>query len=97
MKWIAGSVLVGIFVCSAARAGAAAETIHLGTAQAVPWTVIPADVGVEQNSFVRYGLEVEVTDMGGDAELRQALEMSTLRSKSTDDLPFASKFVPVNP
>lgn len=78
MRRIARAALLGVFVCGAAHASKAADTIHLGKAEAVPWTFIPADIAVEQGFFAKYGLDVEITDMGGDAKLQQAMAAGSL-------------------
>jgi ABC-type nitrate/sulfonate/bicarbonate transport system substrate-binding protein len=56
----------------------AADKVHLGKAEAVPLSFIPADIGVEKGFFAKYGLDVEIADMGGDAKLQQALAAGSL-------------------
>ncbi len=67
----------GIALIGAAPAFAA-DKVHLGKAEAVPLSFIPADIGVEKGFFAKYGLDVEISDMGGDAKLQQALAAGSL-------------------
>jgi NitT/TauT family transport system substrate-binding protein len=50
----------------------AADKIRLGKAQGGAWTFLPANVGLTQGLFAKYGLDVEVIDLAGDAKLQQA-------------------------
>jgi NitT/TauT family transport system substrate-binding protein len=53
---------------------AAAQTkIRVGKAQAQTFAFVPADVGVEAGIFKKHGLDVEISNFGGDAKLLQAL------------------------
>jgi NitT/TauT family transport system substrate-binding protein len=42
------------------------------------WTVIPVDVGVAQGIFAKYGIELEISVLGGDAKVQQALAADSL-------------------
>jgi NitT/TauT family transport system substrate-binding protein len=42
------------------------------------WTFIPADVGMAQGIFQKYGIELEVSVLGGDAKVQQALAADSL-------------------
>jgi ABC-type nitrate/sulfonate/bicarbonate transport system substrate-binding protein len=47
--------------------------VHVGKATAVAWPFIPLDVGVDEGIFAKYGLDIDITDFGGDAKLQQGL------------------------
>jgi NitT/TauT family transport system substrate-binding protein len=49
-----------------------ADKIRLGKAQGGAWTFLPADIGLSQGIFAKYGLDVETVDLAGDAKLQQA-------------------------
>jgi NitT/TauT family transport system substrate-binding protein len=69
---IVGCVLAG---AGAARAN---ELIRVGKAQATAWTFLPVDVGVAQGLFAKQGLDIEVTSLGGDAKVQQALAAKSI-------------------
>jgi len=47
--------------------------IRLGKAQAQTFAFVPADVGIEAGIFKKHGVDVEISNFGGDARLLQAL------------------------
>jgi ABC-type nitrate/sulfonate/bicarbonate transport system substrate-binding protein len=49
------------------------ELVRVGKAQGNAWTFLPVDVGMAQGFFAGQGLDIEVTDLGGDAKIQQAL------------------------
>lgn len=51
----------------------AADTLHVGKAINVLWIYTPLDIGVEQGIFQKYGLDVQVSTLPGDAKFAQAL------------------------
>jgi len=57
----------------AAQAAHANELVRVGKAQGIAWTFLPADVGVAEGFFAEQGLDVEITSLGGDAKVQQAL------------------------
>jgi len=58
---------------------AAAQTkIRVGKAQAQTFAFVPADVGVEAGIFKKHGLDVEISNFGGDAKLLQALSADAI-------------------
>ncbi len=65
-----GVVLLGLAPPPTAYA---AETVHAAKAAGVAWTFTLLDVGIEQGIFAKYGLDVDSSDMAGDAKLQQAL------------------------
>lgn len=65
-----------IHLCAvAARAN---ELIHVGKAQGVAWTFLPADVGVAEGLFAKQGLDVDIASLGGDAKVQQALAAKSI-------------------
>lgn len=75
----------------------AAEEIRLGKAQGAAWTFLAANIGVEQGIFAKYGLDVAITDLGGDAKLQQALIAKSIDFAlgSGPGMAFAAKGSPV--
>lgn len=51
----------------------AADTLHVGKAINVLWIYTPLDIGVAQGIFAKYGLDVQVSVLPGDAKFQQAL------------------------
>src|SRR5215471_7439013 len=70
--WAIGA---GVALALAMVAGAAqAETkLRVGKAQAQQFAFVPVHVGVEAGIFKRHGLDIEISNFGGDAKLLQAL------------------------
>src|SRR6267154_806988 len=52
---------------------AAQVKLRVGKAQAQTFAFVPADVGIEAGIFKKHGLDVEISNFGGDAPLLQAL------------------------
>ncbi len=67
------TLLVAALAGLGAPAACAADLVRVGKAQANAWTFLPVDVGLAQGFFAGQGLDVEVTDLGGDAKVQQAL------------------------
>ena len=61
------------FALVAAAHAHAADTLHVGKAIDVLWIYTPLDIGVEQGIFAKYGLDVEISVLPGDAKFQQAL------------------------
>jgi ABC-type nitrate/sulfonate/bicarbonate transport system substrate-binding protein len=59
---------------TAATGAASADTkLRVGKAQAGQFAFVPVHVGVETGIFKKHGLDVEISNFGGDAKLLQAL------------------------
>lgn len=56
----------------------AADKIRLGKAQGGAWTFLPANVGLTQGLFAKYGLDVEMIDLAGDAKVQQAFAANSI-------------------
>ena len=74
----------------------AADKIRLGKAQGGAWTFLPANVGLTQGLFAKYGLNVEVIDLAGDAKVQQAFAANSIDIGlgSGPGLAFAAKGSP---
>jgi len=57
----------------AAVSARAADTLHVGKAINVLWVYTPLDIGVEKGIFAKYGLDVQISVLPGDAKFQQAL------------------------
>jgi NitT/TauT family transport system substrate-binding protein len=77
-SWQAGVLLAGAILCASGSAGFAADKIRAGKAVGSQWAFIPLDVGVAQGMFAKYGLDVEVTTMTGEAKMAQGLASDSL-------------------
>ena len=79
-----------------ASSAQAADKIRLGKAQGAAWTFLAADLGVEQGIFAKYGLDVEVIDLTGDAKVQQAFAAGSIEFGlgSGPGMAFAAKGSP---
>jgi len=75
----------------------AADKLRVGKAQSAAFTFLPADIGVEEGLFAKYGLEVEIVGLAGDAKVQQALASDSvdLGLGSGPGMAFAVKGSPV--
>src|SRR5712672_1167821 len=71
MKTIPRLLLVAAIALSAHAASA--ETLRVGKAGREAFSFVPLDVGVRSGIFTRHGLDVEISNFGGDARLQQAM------------------------
>src|SRR6185437_8397692 len=51
----------------------AADKLHVGKAINVLWIYTILDIGVDQGIFNKYGLDIEISVLPGDAKFQQAL------------------------
>src|ERR1700761_1009663 len=63
------ALLAGLAFAAPAQA---LDKVHAAKAVGVPWTFTLMDVGIEQGIFAKYGLDVDSSDLAGDAKLHQA-------------------------
>jgi NitT/TauT family transport system substrate-binding protein len=54
------------------------DQVRVGKAQGSAWTFLPLDMGVEQGLFAKQGLDIESTDLAGDAKVQQALAAGSI-------------------
>jgi NitT/TauT family transport system substrate-binding protein len=72
------AALTAVVALLALTSGAqAADTIRAAK-PANTWTFIPLDVGVAQGIFAKYDIELEISVLGGDAKVQQALAADSL-------------------
>ncbi|MGA8610559.1 MAG: ABC transporter substrate-binding protein [Xanthobacteraceae bacterium] len=75
--YVAAALAFAIFIVGAARADAQ-TTLRLGKAQANQFAFVPADVGADTGIFKKHGIDVEISNFGGDAKEMQALIAGSL-------------------
>ena len=75
----------------------AVDKIRAAKAINVIWAMVPVDIGVEKGFFSKYGVDVEVSTMAGDAKLQQGLASGSLDIglAGGSSLVFAAKGSPV--
>ena len=75
----------------------ASDRVRVGKSQGAAWTFLPLDVGVEQGLFARRGIDVEISDLAGDAKLQQAFAAGGIDFGlgSGPGMAFAAKGSPV--
>ena len=86
-------VALAILVVAPARA---ADHVTVGKAVSALWAFVPADVGVHEGIFAKYGLEVEVLNLGNSPRLHQAMTAGSVDFAMTSgaDLAFVAKGEP---
>ena len=74
----------------------AADHVTVGKAVSALWAFVPADIGVQQGIFAKYGLEVEVLNLGNSPRLHQAMTAGSVDFAMTSgaDLAFVAKGEP---
>lgn len=93
--FFACAILIGATL--AAHAAAAADKVRAAKSVGVAWSFIPLEVGTEQGIFAKYGLDVEISALTGDAKLQQALASDSVDFGlgSGPSMAFAVKGSPV--
>jgi NitT/TauT family transport system substrate-binding protein len=71
--WLVRLLAIVSFALAGAGAAHANELVRVGKAQGIAWTFLPVDIGVAQGLFAKQGLDVEISSLGGDAKVQQAL------------------------
>jgi ABC-type nitrate/sulfonate/bicarbonate transport system substrate-binding protein len=56
----------------------AADKVRVGKAQGTAWTFLPVDIGVEHGLFAKQDIEVDSSNLGGDAKVQQALAAGSI-------------------
>jgi NitT/TauT family transport system substrate-binding protein len=67
------ALAAGLFAAGAMQPAQALDKLSVGKAINVLWVYTMLDVGVEEGIFAKYGLDVEVSVLPGDAKFQQAL------------------------
>ncbi|HEV8014218.1 MAG TPA: ABC transporter substrate-binding protein [Stellaceae bacterium] len=75
---------------------AAADQVRAAKASNVAWSFIELDVGVAEGIFAKQGIELEISALGGDAKLQQALAAGSIDFAlgSGPSMAFAAKGAP---
>jgi NitT/TauT family transport system substrate-binding protein len=73
-----GAFFLHAFFAVIANPAWAMDKVHLGKAQAAAWAFIPTDVGIEEGIFAKYGIDVDIVDLAGDAKVQQALAANSI-------------------
>ncbi|HWE75735.1 MAG TPA: ABC transporter substrate-binding protein, partial [Stellaceae bacterium] len=85
-----------ILVSLALSSAQAADHVTVGKAVSALWAFVPADIGVQEGIFAKYGLGVEVLDLGNSPRLHQAMTAGSVDFAMTSgaDLAFVAKGEP---
>jgi len=67
------ALAAGLLAAGALAPAQAADKLHVGKAINVLWVYTILDIGVEEGIFAKYGLDVEISVLPGDAKFQQAL------------------------
>jgi ABC-type nitrate/sulfonate/bicarbonate transport system substrate-binding protein len=70
--WAIGAC-VALALTTFASSADADTKLRVGKAQAQQFAFVPVHVGVETGIFKKHGLDIEISNFGGDAKLLQAL------------------------
>jgi ABC-type nitrate/sulfonate/bicarbonate transport system substrate-binding protein len=71
--FLLGAALVAASISFSVPSTLAADKIRAGKAINVIWAMVPVDIGSEEGIFAKYGIEVDVATLSGEAKLQQAL------------------------
>jgi ABC-type nitrate/sulfonate/bicarbonate transport system substrate-binding protein len=78
-KWLfLTCTIIGASLGAGIGTATAADTVRVGKAQGAAWTFLPADIGVDEGIFARYGIKAEVVGLAGDAKVQQALAADSI-------------------
>ncbi|HVA13531.1 MAG TPA: ABC transporter substrate-binding protein [Stellaceae bacterium] len=96
MKHIARLALIGACLAAALPAQAM-DKVRAGKAIGSLWAFLPLDIGVAQGLFAKYGIEVEISDLGSGPKLQQALASDSIDVglSAGSDMAFSVKGSPV--
>src|SRR5689334_13500454 len=68
-------LIAGLLIGGVAHAN---DRVRVGKSQGAAWTFLPIDIGIEQGLFAKQGLDVESSDLAGDARLQQAFAAGSI-------------------
>ncbi len=72
------SILLAAALLAIVVPAQAADKVRAAKAVGSQWVFIPLDVGLEQGIFAKYGIDLEISTMRGEAGLQQALTAGSL-------------------
>lgn len=70
---IIGGLAATLFMAIMSAWAVAADKVRIGKANGNGWTFVPADIGAAEGIFAKYGIELEISNLAGDAKIQQAL------------------------
>ena len=70
---LARPVLAAAIAALLGLSAASAETLRIGKAGADAFSFAPTDIGARTGIFKKHGIEVEISSLGGDAKVQQAM------------------------
>ncbi len=75
----------------------AADKVHVAKSADVAWTFVVLDVGQQQGIFAKYGIDVDISALAGDAKVQQALAANSIEFGlgSGPSMAFVAKGAPV--
>src|SRR6185437_5876740 len=75
-----GMMVVALFCAMLISIGSAhaADKVRAGKSIGSLWAFLPLDIGMEKGLFAKYGIEVEISDLGSGAKLQQALASDSI-------------------
>jgi NitT/TauT family transport system substrate-binding protein len=97
-KWfVRGAVAAAAVLTLCGPSAQAADKVVAAKSADVAWTFVVLDVGQQQGIFAKYGIDVDITALGGDAKVQQALAASSVQFGlgSGPSMAFVAKGAPV--
>src|SRR6185312_8763494 len=94
---LAAALMVAYGLSGAQAADKPADKVTVAKSADVAWTFVVLDVGKQQGIFAKYGIDVEITALGGDAKVQQALAAKSIDFGlgSGPSMAFVAKGAPV--
>jgi len=92
------AVLAAAYGLSAAQAAdKPADKVHVAKSADVAWTFVVLDIGQQLGIFAKYGIDVEISALAGDAKVQQALAAQSIEFGlgSGPSMAFVAKGAPV--
>jgi ABC-type nitrate/sulfonate/bicarbonate transport system substrate-binding protein len=71
-------IAFALLALALAQPALAADKIRAGKSIGSLWAFLPLDIGMEKGLFAKYGIEVEISDLGSGAKLQQALASDSI-------------------
>src|ERR1700744_5615111 len=79
-KWLAcGAVTAATALVLCGPSAQAADKVVAAKSADVAWTFVVLDGGQQQGIFAKYGIDVDVTALAGDAKVQQALAADSIQ------------------
>ena len=96
-KWVSRLALTAALVTAYGLSAEAADKVHVAKSADVAWTFVVLDIGKQEGIFQKYGIDPEISALGGDAKVQQALAAKSLEFGlgSGPSMAFVAKGAPV--